>query len=304
MMLKDFLLNISWFLFISSNISSAASSHSAISRKAYIFTQDSRGFNVVPAYPVNNKKGTESRNDRVSYEQKNDNFLTRSDRQGFIRKVYSIFAAQMLTTIIVISTILSNYNLEFFLQRNFLLVSLICALSNCGIFLALVGSQTLRHKAPLNFILLGLSTLLQSIAVGTFSSLFELRTVCLGAAHTLAVLLAITFYSFQPSPKYDLTLKGNVLLTTAMSLFTGGILSWLFQIPLLDNIVSGGLAVLFAAYIAYDTQQIVGGKNYKYSYGKSEYILAALRLYESVINFFVRIMIILANIYGVKGERD
>jgi FtsH-binding integral membrane protein len=59
------------------------------------------------------------------------------------------------------------------------------------------------------------------------------------------------------------------------------------------NYYSGALAVLFASYLAYDTQKIVGGKHHKYSYGQKEYILAALNLYQDVINFFIQIMNIL-----------
>ena len=65
--------------------------------------------------------------------------------------------------------------------------------------------------------------------------------------------------------------------------------------PLVDNLLAGLLAVLFAVYIMHDTQKIIGGKHHKHSYSQKEYILAALNLYQDVINFFIQMLTILGD---------
>ena len=220
-------------------------------------------------------------------------FTTRGSRTGFVRKVYTIFSAQMVCTIAITAMIMNNPNLQQFLFSNFKVFMITSYLVSTGVIVALVSNPELRYKSPVNFILLGIHTILQSISVGIFSSAINPRLVCLGTMHTLATFLAITLYSFQPNEKFDLTPFGNVLLTSSASLLVGLFLNFFLKMPILDNLISAGLAILFASYLAYDTQKIVGGKHHKYSYSPKEYILAALNLYQDVINLFIQIMNIL-----------
>lgn len=229
-------------------------------------------------------------------------FTTRGSRMGFIRKVYAIFSAQMVCTIGITAVIMNNSNLQRFLFQNFKIFMITSYLISTGVIVTLVSNPELRYKSPINFILLGIHTILQSISVGIFSSAINPRLVCLGTMHTLGTFLAITLYSFQPNEKFDLTPFGNVLLTGSASFLIGIFLNFFLKMPLLDNIISGGLAILFASYLAYDTQKIVGGKHHKYSYSPKEYILAALNLYQDVINLFIQIMNILMKLDKNKSE--
>ena len=63
--------------------------------------------------------------------------------------------------------------------------------------------------------------------------------------------------------------------------------------PMVDNLMSGLMAIVFAGYIAYDTQMIVGGKS-KRQYSSDDYILAALNLYQDAISLYIQIMKLLA----------
>ena len=230
----------------------------------------------------------------LKYEKRTlSDFTTRGSRMGFIRKVYAIFSAQMVCTIAITAVIMNNSNLQQLLYQNFKVFMIASYLISTGVIVTLVANPELRYKSPVNFILLGIHTILQSINVGIFSSAINPRLVCLGTMHTLGTFLAITLYSFQPNEKFDLTPFGNVLLTSSASLLIGILLNFFLRMPLLDNIISGALAILFASYLAYDTQKIVGGKHHKYSYSPKEYILAALNLYQDVINLFIQIMNIL-----------
>ena len=220
---------------------------------------------------------------------------SRKFRLDFIKKVYSIFTAQILSTVIITSIIMNNPSLSNFLQLNFKVVSGCSFMVSTSAVLALILSLRCRHRSPLNFLLLGVFTLFQSIIVGTFSSLFDPRTVCFGSMHTLSALVAITLYAFQPNPKYDLTASGNVLLAALATLTTGTILNFFFQMPMVDNLLSGLMAVVFAGYIAHDTQMIVGGKS-KRQYATDDYMLAALNLYQDAISLYIQIMKILGRV--------
>mmetsp|Transcript_4817 Transcript_4817/g.6647 ORF Transcript_4817/g.6647 Transcript_4817/m.6647 type:complete len:321 (-) Transcript_4817:260-1222(-) len=238
--------------------------------------------------------------EKVSY---NTNPWPRRIRKAFIRKVYTIFTTQILSTVLITAFIISNPQVAYMLQRNYLAISLTTFALSMASVSALLLIPNLRHQSPMNYILLGLFTLMQSISVGSFSSQYDTTLVCQGSLHTLSALLAITLYSFQPNPQFDLTTAGSTLLAATSVLLIGSILGSFFHMPLMNNIISGLFAVVFAAYIAHDTQMIVGGRNKKKSYSPNEYILAALSLYQDVIALFIQILKILGELDSENKKR-
>lgn len=169
----------------------------------------------------------------------------------------------------------------------------------------MVTNPKLRYQIPINFVLLGVYTIMQSIIVGIFSSIIDQpRMICLGTIHTLASFSGITLWSFQNNEKFDLTPFGNVLVTSSICLIIGSILNRFFDMPLFDNILSGFLAVSAASYLAYDTQKIVSGKHHRYSYSEKEYILVVLNLYQDVINLFIQINKVFSKIDVKKSKQN
>lgn len=156
------------------------------------------------AFPVDNKQDGISVKQEFTPRTLRD-FQTRDSRQGFARKVYSIFSVQMLTTVLVAYTIMTNWQVANFLFRNLKPVMLASSVGSMVIVAALASNAMLRYTPPLNFILLGIHTIFQSIMLGLFSSMFDPQSVLIGAMHTLVAFLTITLYSFQPNPAYDLT---------------------------------------------------------------------------------------------------
>ena len=156
------------------------------------------------AFPIDKKQGDISVKQEFSPRTLTD-FQTRDSRQGFARKVYSIFSLQMLTTVLVAYTIMTNWQVANFLFRHSTPVMLASSAGSMAIVAALASNAKLRYTPPLNFALLGVHTVLQSIMLGMFSSMFDPQSVLVGAMHTLMAFLAITLYSFQPNPAYDLT---------------------------------------------------------------------------------------------------
>ena len=227
-------------------------------------------------------------------------FSTRDSRLGFVRKVYALFSAQMLTTIVLTWQIMMNEELRYWLLGNFQIVGIGALFSSLISALLLVSSQRLRQTAPYNFALLSLYTTAQSVMVGIFASFMNPRTVCLGTMHTLTAFVALTAWTFA-NPGVDLSLAGNTLLTLTSCGVLGAFLGGVMHMPLLDNLASLCMAVVFSVYLARDTQMIVGGKHARFKFGPKDHVLAALSLYQDVIGLFLRVLEILARLE--EGQR-
>lgn len=216
-------------------------------------------------------------------------FSNRDSRVAFIRKVYSIFTTQIAATAAVIYLIINDRHVSKFLHQNLEHIQYGGAGVSLLSLLALL-SKTIRLSKPWNFLVLGAFTASNSILLGLLASQFDPKTVLLGGMHTLSVMAAVTLFSFQPKAQWDLTTLGTTLLASLVSLGVGAALNEHFQFPLQDNIISGLSAVLFAVYLAYDTQMVVGGKSTRRQYSSREYILASLNLYTDVINIFADLL--------------
>lgn len=228
---------------------------------------------------------------RALFRQKNSrllhDFSSRNSRQLFIRKVLSIVLSQLLATAGTTYFLMSRISIALYLMTRGRHIMLLLFAMSMGAVLALTRSEQIRYQKPYNFMLLGLFTLCQSIMMGVFSSQFPVKSVILGSSHTIMALFAVILYSTQPNPRFDLTYTGNGLLALLSSLFVGTVANLYFESTVLDNVVLALSAALFVAYTMRDVQLIIGQKKDRY-YGEDDYIIAALGLYESIINLLIR----------------
>lgn len=290
--MKTFLI----FIFILFCLSSVCTS--IVKSNRYSTTRS----NLNTASQLNSQHFSESTS---SHQERTINdFATRDSRMGFIRKVYGILVAQVLTTMFSTYLIMTNSAIGEFLILYQEPVSIVSFLVSSGILHSLFSFRNLCYKSPINFILLGVFTLLQSIMVGIFARLVDPELVYLGAVHTLSVFLAITLYSFQPVPRYDLTNFGGVLLVSLTSLTVATFLNAFYSVPFVSNLLSASAAALFAIYLLYDTQLIVGGKHHKRKYGQKDYILAALSVYQDLLILFIEIVKILVQSKRSKSSDE
>lgn len=111
-------------------------------------------------------------------EPKGFDFSDKTIRQGFIRKVYAILMCQLLLTLGVISLFLFHEPTKRYVQHHeglfwaalvILFVSLIC----------MACCTSVRRKAPMNFIFLFLFTGAESFMLGTLSSRYDSKEVCI-----------------------------------------------------------------------------------------------------------------------------
>ena len=110
---------------------------------------------------------------------------------------------------------------------------------------------------------------------------------------TVVLVLGLTIFALQT--KIDFTAMGGVLLVAVLCLMMFGLFMWFFPNNKTVNIVYASLgAFIFACYIIFDTQLMMGGKH-KYSVDPEEYIFASLNLYLDIINLFLFILSIIGN---------
>lgn len=71
-------------------------------------------------------------------------------------------------------------------------------------------------------------------------------------------------------------------------------------IPFSDMVYSGFAACLFAAFLAYHTKLIVGGKHAKYRMNEKDYVYGAMALYSDIVQIFLNILRLIGE---DKGDR-
>ncbi|CAM6053322.1 unnamed protein product, partial [Sphagnum tenellum] len=159
-----------------------------------------------------------------------------------------------------------------------------------GCMIAMVCCESVRRKAPTNFIFLGIFTACEGFMLGSISAAFEADAVLIAAGATAAVTLGLTAFAFQS--KWDFTACGGMLCGMLVILMFAGILMAFMPYNKFAMIGYGCVgALIFSMYIVYDTQLMMGG-SHKYSISPEEYIFAALNLYLDIINLFLYILMI------------
>jgi modulator of FtsH protease len=92
---------------------------------------------------------------------------------------------------------------------------------------------------------------------------------------------------FALTTKKDYSFMGKMLFIALIIIVIASISNIFFQSPILQLTIAGAGALLFSAFILYDTQQIVKG-------GFSSPIEAAIALYLDFFNLFVSLLQLLA----------
>ncbi|XP_077240629.1 BI1-like protein [Tasmannia lanceolata] len=211
-------------------------------------------------------------------------------RWGFVRKVYGILAAQfVLTTIVSAVTVLYtpiNDTLKgspgLALGLAILPIVLLCPLYHY------------QQKHPLNFIFLGLFTVFMSLSVGIACANTKGRLVLEALILTSAVVASLTGYTFWASKKgKDFSYLGPILFACLIVLLMTSFIQILFPLGPVSHAIYGGFgALLFSAYLVYDTDNLI--KRFTYD----EYIWASVILYLDILNLFLSLLQLLRSSDG------
>lgn len=117
------------------------------------------------------------------------------------------------------------------------------------------------------------------------------QTVTLALAATGGTFLALSGYVLLT--RRDFSFMGGFLLVGMVIALIAGVAAMFLQIPALALAVSASVALLSAGLILFETSRIVNG-------GESNYVLATVGLYVSVINLFTSLL----SLCGIGGPNE
>ena len=199
----------------------------------------------------------------------------------FIKQTYQLFATSLLAASVgayvglyssLGATVASNYWLFVILELGLL-----------------VGLMFAKRKAGLNLILLFAFTFVSGL---TLTPILGRTFAMPGGAAIVAQAFTLTTVAFgglsvfAMNTKRDFTTWGKMLFITLIVLLVAMLLNLFFKSPIFQVALSCVSAVLFSAYILYDTQNIIRG-NYETP------IEGAVDLYLDFLNLFVSLLRIL-----------
>ncbi len=118
----------------------------------------------------------------------------------------------------------------------------------------------LAREVPINYILLGSFTLMESYMVSFTCSAYDPQIVLMAALMTLAVTISLTVYAW--STKNDFTIFGSLFYIGTALLIMLGITTFLLQSNFLYFFYNAGGVIFYSFYLIYDTQLIAGGKRH------------------------------------------
>ncbi|KAH9490169.1 hypothetical protein Btru_051240 [Bulinus truncatus] len=220
-----------------------------------------------------------------------DSFSEKTVRLGFIRKVYAILFMQIAITAGMISLFIFVDPIKEYSRQN-PWMWILAFVMTFVIIIILACCPDFRRKTPINMILLMSFTICEGFLLGTVSGHYDKDEVLMAVGITAIVALALTIFAFQT--KWDFTMFGGLLFVLVIVLICFGLLCAIIQSRYLSLVYASLGALLFSAYLVFDTQMMIGGKH-KYSLSPEEYIFAALNLYLDIVNLFLFILSIIGS---------
>jgi len=206
-------------------------------------------------------------------------------RWGFIRKVYGILSVQFVLTTVVAGLVVLSASVNEFFQANpasVLVLAFLPLVLMCPLY-------AYQQSHPLNLILLGLFTVSISLSVGISCSLAPPAIVLEALLLTAIVVVSLPAYTYWAAKRgHDFSFLGPILFTSLVIVVMFGFVQAFFPLGPISQTLYGGLtALLFSAYIVYDTDTLI--KRYTYD----QFIWASVVLYLDILNLFLSILQIL-----------
>ncbi|XP_067426205.1 protein lifeguard 3-like [Emydura macquarii macquarii] len=211
-------------------------------------------------------------------------------RHAFIRKVYTIISVQLLVTVGIVA-IFTSVSLSDSPVRSFVQWNVTVYYASCAVFLVtyllMACCKGPRRRFPWNIILLSIFTLAMSFMAGTIASTYDTNAVLIAMGITAVVAIIVTIFCFQTKVDFIsctglFCVLGIVLILT--SLVTTAVLYYQY-IQWVHMVFAAIAAIAFTLFLAYDTQLLVGNRQYALS--PEEYVFGAVEIYVDIIYIFL-----------------
>lgn len=143
-----------------------------------------------------------------------------------------------------------------------------------------------RHSYPTNLLFLSIFTLLEAYTISVIVTFYKTEIVLNAVVLTAGIFVFLTAFAFQT--KFDFTSWFPYLFGGLWGVIMFGFVLMFLPFGSTSQLLYGGAcALLFSAYILYDTQLIMRKHHVE------EEIAAAISLYLDIINLFLAILRIL-----------
>jgi modulator of FtsH protease len=207
---------------------------------------------------------------------------------GFLRATYQLFASSLLAATVGayiglgMASVISSWYWGLVILE----------------FVMLFGLYAVKDKPGINLaVLFGFTFVSGLTLTPLLSSVFNLP----GGASIVAQAFLMTSVAFGGISMFAMTTKrdfssmGKMLFIAVIILVVGSISNIFIGSPILQLGIAMVGALVFSAFILYDTQQIIKG-------GFSTPIEAAIALYLDFLNLFISLLQILASFAGGKSD--
>ncbi len=209
---------------------------------------------------------------------------SRTDVLAFLKATYQLFAGSLLAAtagayigLDMVSTISSWYWGLVILE-----------------FALLFGLYAVKDKPGINLAVLFGFTFVSGLTITPLlASVFAMPAGASIVAQAF-LMTSIAFGGismFALTTKKDFSAMGKMLFIALIIMVVAAVLNIFLGSPMLQLAIAGGGAILFSAFILYDTQQIIKG-------GFSSPIEAAIALYLDFFNLFISLLQLLAAFSG------
>lgn len=227
-------------------------------------------------------------------------------QQGFRRKLFAIFSIQLLFVVLLI--LLFSYtpgvNKAFesaFMEWHYVFATFV------GMVLALLWLYFVKYKFPINFVVLGIYTVAQSIFFSAFDYLFETRASIFMFTFLLVVMSITTVFctlvtkrSFDDSVPSKLISYPVVLLIGFFLAFVGSLFLYFFflteAVSTLQYSASLAAMLLLVMWFAYDASCM----NERLS--PDEYMQGMVFFYTDMVLFLLFLSIIFVACFACEGD--
>jgi FtsH-binding integral membrane protein len=240
---------------------------------------------MYPVYDNTIDNNNNYNNNYTSFDQFEDKKL----RKKFVRKTLFTFSLSLFTTLGFCIGFKNIPTIDTFVKSE--LGEALYILSVSTTFLTMfvcLCCEDLLLKTPSKYIIYSLFVLAVSYSLGISSLYIKGDVLYISIIITTGTTTSLILYSFIATT--DFTEYYTYLVAIFFSLILIGIVNIFFNNTIIQIIISGGGALVFACFIVFDMQMILGQKHIKYKYSIDDFILAAMSLYLDVINMFLYII--------------
>lgn len=229
-------------------------------------------------------------NRNYTQEREVEQTYAQSNLSAFIKQTYQLFAASLL------AATAGAYTGIYFLaatliQNKFLFWGIVIVE-----FITLFALMAAKRKAGVNLILLFAFTFMSGLTLTPL--LYAILGMPSGAAivaqaFTLTTVAFGGLSIFAMNTKRDFTTMGKMLFIALIVVIVASLINIFTQSPMFQLVIASVSAILFSAYILYDTQNIIRG-NYETP------VEGAVALYLDFVNLFTSLLQIL----GIFGRDE